>query len=415
MQKKLLAALTVLALNQAAGATDMERLRFSGFGTLGVVHSNDKSADFRSNIEQASGPGLTHKIDSGLDSVFGAQADINLLPGLTGTAQVISRRLSDMNLSKPYFEWANVKYQATRDLYVRGGRIVAPMFLISESRMVGYGQTAVRPSDEVYTINPVTYINGADIGYRFEGGPVLFKIGAAGGTLTQTITSGTATSKYYFNAKLFNGSAEYKGSTFRAGYAKLAIDIKSDMFAVRNAALDKLVANKVPNAYMVQENTATNNVNVDFYNLGYVYDRDQWLFQAEFGSRKSDKDGIVDMDGVWLLAGYRLGKFTPYLSWSKMSHKSAISLPTLDTSLLATTAEKNSVNAVNTNFMQRFDRGDIAAGLRWDVLENVALKVQMDRIHKGAGGQAYFVNGTAEFAGNNRTINLYSATLDYVF
>ena len=265
MQKKLLAALTVLALNQAAGATDMERLRFSGFGTLGVVHSNDKSADFRSNIEQASRPGLTHKIDSGLDSVFGAQADINLLPGLTGTAQVISRRLSDMNLSKPYFEWANVKYQATRDLYVRGGRIVAPMFLISESRMVGYGQTAVRPSDEVYTINPVTYINGADIGYRFEGGPVLFKIGAAGGTLTQTITSGTATSKYYFNAKLFNGSAEYKGSTFRAGYAKLAIDIKSDMFAVRNAALDKLVANKVPNAYMVQENTATNNVNVDFY------------------------------------------------------------------------------------------------------------------------------------------------------
>ena len=40
--RKLLAALTVLALSGPPVQQTAERLRFSGFGTLGVVHSNDK-------------------------------------------------------------------------------------------------------------------------------------------------------------------------------------------------------------------------------------------------------------------------------------------------------------------------------------------------------------------------------------
>ena len=125
MQKKLIAAMVMLAVNHGANAADNDWLKFSGFGTLGVVHSSDKGADFRNNIEQTSGAGLSNKLDSGVDSVFGAQADVQIAPGLTGTAQVVTRRMSDYNSTKPAFEWANLKYQVTRDLFVRGGRIVA--------------------------------------------------------------------------------------------------------------------------------------------------------------------------------------------------------------------------------------------------------------------------------------------------
>lgn len=407
MRKNMFAAMVALAVSQLANAADNDWLKFSGFGTLGVVHSNDKSADFRANLEQTkSGAGLTHKIDSGVDSVFGAQADVKLLPGLTGTAQVVSRRLDAE--SKPYFEWANLKYQVTRDLFVRGGRIVAPMFMISDSRMVGYAQTAVRPIGEVYLINPITYLNGADIGYRFEAGPVLYKIGAAAGKVAQSITSGTATSKYRFNNKLLNAAAEYEGSTFRLGYSRLDIDITSDALSAYDAALANMVANNVPDAESVQAKTAHTGVKVDFYNVGYVYDKNEWLVQAEYGSRKIDKDSIVDIDGYWLLTGYRIGKWMPYLSWSHMAHKSAINLPTNTSSAI--------VNNVNANFMQRFERTNKGIGVRWDAIENVALKAQVERIDKGKGGQAYFINGSnADFFGNNRKINVYSATLDFVF
>ena len=80
------------------------------------------------------------------------------MKNLTGTAQIVTRRLSDYNSTRPYFEWANIKYQATRDLSVRAGRVVAPMFMISDSRMVGYAQTMVRPPEEVYFINPITFM-----------------------------------------------------------------------------------------------------------------------------------------------------------------------------------------------------------------------------------------------------------------
>lgn len=415
MNNKTFAALIALALGQGAHATDNTWLRFSGFGTVGVAHSSDKGADFRNNIEQSTGAGVTNKIDSGVDSVFGAQADVKLLPGLSGTAQIVSRRLSDYNSSRPYFEWANLKYQVARDLFIRGGRVVAPMFMISDSRMVGYAQTAVRPVGEVYLINPITYMNGADVGYRFEAGPVLYKLGAAAGTLNQTLTATAGTFHYRFKNRMVNASAEYNGSTLRVGYARIGIDFKGDALTRYDDALATLVANNVAGAASVQERTTHTGVKGDFYNLGYVFDKDQWLLQAEFASRKLDKDAIIDLDSYALLVGYRIDKWTPYLSWSHMAHKSAIDLPALDVSSLNNPQAGGTVIGLNNSFMQRNSRTNIGAGVRWDVIENVAIKAQIERINKGKGGQALFINGSPEFVANDRQVNVYSATLDFVF
>lgn len=415
MQEKLLATMVILVVSNGANATDNDWLRFSGFGTLGIAHSSDKGADFRSNIEQSSGAGLTNKIDSGVDSVFGVQTDVQMLPGLTGTAQIVSRRLSDYNSTRPYFEWANVKYQATRNLFVRGGRIVAPMFTQSDARMVGYAQTSVRPSGEVYLLNPITYMNGGDIGYRFEAGPVLYKVGAAAGSLNQTLASLAGTFNYRFKNQLVNASAEFSGSTLRLGYARITMDGTGDALTLYNSALANLAANNVANAALVKERTELSNVKGDFYNIGYTYDKNQWLLQAEFASRRMDKDSVVDLDGYSLLAGYRIAKWTPYLSWSHMAHKSAIDLPPVDVSSLASPLARGTVTALRDSFMQRNTRTNIGAGVRWDVIENVALKAQVERINKGSGGPGLFANGTPEFLANERTINVYSATLDFVF
>ncbi|MFO1380546.1 MAG: hypothetical protein U1F63_09280, partial [Chitinivorax sp.] len=79
--------------------------------------------------------------------------------------------------------------------------------------------------------------------------------------------------------------------------------------------------------------------------------------------------------------------------------------------------ERAVVGAINANALARISRSTLAAGGRWDLADNLALKLQVDRIYKPAGNNgAYFAPPyPPEFANANRRINVYSATLDFVF
>jgi len=415
MKRKLLASLISAAVCQPILAAEIsDYVRFSGFGTLGIVHSSDKDADFRGNIEQSTGAGRTNTHDSGVDSVFGAQADVQFMPNLTGTAQIVTRRLSDYNSTRPYFEWANIKYQATRDLSVRAGRVVAPVFMISDSRMVGYAQTMVRPPEEVYFINPITYVNGADVNYKFAAGPVLYKVGATIGKLNQSLVSPAGTVNYKFDAKLINGAAEYNGSTLRLGYGRVDLTAKSELLDAYDKGMTTLVNAGVANASTVQDNTYHTDNPVDMYTLGYVYDKNEWLLQGEYVSRKSRSDIVLDLDGFSLMGGYRIAKWTPFLGYAHMNTKNPVILPSLNTSSLPP-GQAGAINALNATYQMRHNRTTWSMGTRWDVIDNVALKVQFDRTDKEKGGTGLFVNSTPEFNNNDRKINVYSATLDFVF
>lgn len=421
MKRKLLASLISAAVCQPTLAAEIsDYVRFSGFGTLGIVHSSDKDADFRGNIEQSTGAGRTNTHDSGVDSVLGAQADVQFMPNLTGTAQIVTRRLSDYTSTRPYFEWANIKYQATRDLSVRAGRVVAPVFMISDSRMVGYAQTMVRPPEEVYFINPITYVNGADVNYKFVSGPVLYKVGATIGKLNQTLVSSAGTFNYKFDAKLINGAAEYNGSTLRLGYGRVDLTAKADALDVYDQSINALVAAGVANAATVQSNTYHTDNPVDMYTVGYIYDKNEWLFQGEYVSRKSKSDIVLDIDGFSLMGAYRIAKWTPFLGYAHMSTKNPVILPPLDVSSLpsglpAKVGPREIVQSLNNTYQMRHNRTTWSMGTRWDVIDNVALKVQFDRTDKEKGGTGLFVNSTPEFNNNDRKINVYSATLDFVF
>lgn len=412
MNYRILGILIAAALSPSLLATELpEWVHFSGFGTLGVVHSNDQGADFHATLEPSTGAGRSNKIDSGVDSVLGAQADLQFTPELSGTAQVVSRRLSDYNSTQPYFEWANVKYQLLPNLYVRGGRIVAPMFSLSDSRMVGYAQTSIRPWGEVYLLNPITYLNGADIGYRFKAENVLYRLGMAKGKLSQSLYSNSAQAKfnYKFDNTLLNVAAEYHGSTLRLGYARAKIDTQADILQVYQTRLDALVAMQAANADTIKNNVTFSNVRGDFYNIAYTYERNACLLQVEWARRKLNTDGIADLDGFGLLAGYRMGNLTPYLQYAQTTHKGPHGIPSVSGPGSAL------INDLNQQFQLRIERKNYGTGVRWDMIENVALKMQIERINKPAGGNAFFINTSSEFSDNERKINLYSATLDFVF
>ena len=100
---------------------------FSGFGTLGVVHSSEDQADFTSTFFKPNGAGYSHAWSGAVDSLLAVQVVAKPTAKLSAVVQVISEQRYD-GTYWPHVEWANVKYQFTPDFSVRVGRTVLPAF-----------------------------------------------------------------------------------------------------------------------------------------------------------------------------------------------------------------------------------------------------------------------------------------------
>src|SRR5579859_7329349 len=133
-----------LGVSAAGEDSSASMLSFSGFGTLGLVHSSDDNADFTANLLQPNGAGYTHSWSPDVDSRLGAQVIAHFTPQLSAMLQVISEQNYD-NTYKPHVEWANIAFQPTPEFSVRVGRIVLPTFLLSDTRKVGFANPWVRP------------------------------------------------------------------------------------------------------------------------------------------------------------------------------------------------------------------------------------------------------------------------------
>ncbi len=146
-------------------------LSFSGFGTVGLVHSSEQQADFTSSILKPNGAGYTHTWSADVDSLIGGQVTADFSSQLSAVLQVISEQNYD-DTYRPHVEWANVKYQVTPGFSVRAGRTLLPTFLRSDTRKVAYTYPWVRPPLEVYHLVPASNINGVDARYRLRSGDI---------------------------------------------------------------------------------------------------------------------------------------------------------------------------------------------------------------------------------------------------
>jgi len=80
-------ALLATALHAAgAGAYEFEApmFSFSGFGTLGVVHSSEDQADFTSFVLKPNGAGYSHAWSTDVDSLIGGAGHCQPHPSALG-------------------------------------------------------------------------------------------------------------------------------------------------------------------------------------------------------------------------------------------------------------------------------------------------------------------------------------------
>lgn len=401
----------MMGVGLAAGAAhgqSMPELKFSGFGTLAIVHSDERDADFVGTIFQPNGVGHTRPTSINPDSKLGVQLDAVFNPQWSAVLQLVSQQRYD-NSYTPQVEWANVKYQATPELSLRVGRTALPTLLISDTRNVGYAQPWVRPPVEVYGVLPVTNNDGLDVAWRKQFGAVSNTVQAYYGRSTARLESGKSTANPSWG---INDTVQFGDLTLRGGYSFNKIDLELATFGtlVNNYAnLGALPAPIGPQAAALAQKYSLQNVSLGAFSLAAQYDPGKWFVMTEFVDFRGESL-LADSRSWYIAGGYRFGSFTPYASYARtkadVPNETGVALPAaapLNAGLNA--ALRNQFNA---------DQATVSAGVRWDFMKNMSVKVQYDHIDLGNGSTGRLTEVQPSFQ-RGSSLNLYSVALDFVF
>ncbi len=361
-----------------------------GFGTLGVVHSDANEADFVGNPFQPNGAGYSHAWSPGVDSKIGLQLSARFTDNLSAIVQVVSEHEYNDRWG-PDIEWAHLKYQVTPDLSILVGRSVASPFLLSDTSLVGYTYPAIRPPPELYSELPVSNQDGIEFNYRLRGGVLAQTFSASYGQSTVELNDGgQVAARKFFQA---SDTAEIGLLTLRVGYTSLRATAEVPSlnrlfgafaqfgaaasgagFAATGAQADALAASYSLRAFSAFAFSMTT--------VGVSYDPGKWLLMSEWA--RTSSDGLLSNSTAWyVLGGRRFGNVMPYLSVGRIE-SGAHAEPGIDSTglppTLATTATL--LNAGLSTGIKAFAPSQTSAtiGVRWDVLKNIDLKLQYDRV-----------------------------------
>jgi len=402
-----LLAAVLYATGACAGAYKAPQLSFSGFGTLGVVHSSEDRADFSSSIFKPNGAGYSHAWSADVDSLIGGQVTATITPKLSAVLQVIAEQNYD-NTYRPHVEWANIKYQFTPDFSARAGRIVLPTFLFSDTRKVAYTYPWVRPPLEVYRQAPITASDGVDASYQLRIGDITNVLQAHYGKSDNELPNDAGDIK----AKQLWGLAytgEYHDTTVHIGYetSNVTLDGFNPIFdAFRQFG---------PEGIALADKYDFDNKALSVVTVGAHYHPGEWFVIGEVAHIDSHTfSGTAT--GWYLSGGYRLGKFTPYLTYARATADN-LSDPGLNLSTLPPPAVGPAVGlnaALNSLLSTKPVQNTLSIGGRWDFMTNAALKLQYDHTDIGAGSSGVLSNLQPGFKPGG-TVNVFSATIDFVF
>ena len=382
---------------------------FKGFGTLGLTHITEDQADLLANPLVEYGAGHTDSWSYLFDSRLGAQLDARFNSQFSGQLQVTAEQRHDGDIG-PEVEWANIKYQPTSSFSIQVGRIVLPSFLVSDHRLVGYANHWARPPGEVYSLVPVTNVDGVSVRYRKSFNEV---------HNTSHISFGNNESKGPDNIRVtskdgwnFTNTTEYGALTFNVTYQQGTVELdypklqqlldlyRSPAFGAAGQAL--------------AEKYDPSSKKIDFIAVGASYDPGHWFAMGEWGQLNM-RSILGKRSGWYVTSGYRTGSLTPYVIYSQSKMRSATSDPGL-ISPFVPVDDNAALNAALNDTLAKFNatQNTIAAGVRWDFAKQAALKLQFDHVDLGDGAYGQLRNVQPGFTPGG-SYNMFSVTLDFLF
>lgn len=152
-----------------------------------------------------------------------------------------------------------------------------------------------------------------------------------------------------------------------------------------------------------------------FQGLGLSADWGKYLLMAEYTMRRTDTNVLADTSAWYITAGTRLGKFTPFATYSQLKQTSPTSDLGIATNSQAFAGLVAQYSAGVRGIMADHGQKTFSLGVRYDVMNNMAIKAQLDQVRM-TGPEHYGLSAVTlpdrEFDGK---LNLFNLSVDFVF
>lgn len=377
------------------GAENFDWLRINGFGSFGASTNTCQGCETNVISDQPDGT-REGQLEFGNHFYFGVQADAAIHEYIRGSVQILSRKNIHSNYS-PDVEWLYLAASPKEDLSIRGGRLRAPIYLMSESMHVGFSRPFINPPHELYSMFSVSSYEGADILYRHYLDEFTFDFQVAAGESSPLLLTGEEPS--FSNVSgIYAANASAMHENFRIRLSYLVGHV-----SVSTPELESLFSSlRVSGFSDVAEDLEENNKRGNFLGFGIEYIDEELFVQAEWGSRQTE--GFLTNDSAWYIAsGLFLDEYTPYVIYSVRKNDETYKNPLPSDSPL--------YDAVETLANPDFSQTTYSLGMRYDIRENVDIKFQYDRIHPSENG--LFIRTDESF--ESKPTDQITAVIDYVF
>lgn len=410
----LLAGGVAAQTDPAAEASD---LRFSGFGTLGILHSHAPAGwSFRRDIAQQPGGGAT---TADVDSRLGLQLNYAPNQRFELVGQALLMRRSQHAPASDGIEWAFAAYRPDDRTMLRAGRINLDSFVLSDYRSVGFAYRTVRPPVEYYGLLPTT-LDGLDLARTWNHDDVRWRAKAyVGRAHSGDLSQDTRISLLPVLGAMVSREAD--GLLLRATITRTTVASKARALEPLFDGLQGLATLPLP-GLAAQADDWRRRIDLDggrlhYAALGATYELHDWQWGAEvtriWGHPAANV--VAGYAGV----GYRFGPLTVFGGASRVrSREQALAAPGWGAAVapllgpaLAAQVQVLADGAARAANWSVVNQRAVSLGVRWDLHAQLALKLQWDHIRIGANGSQLWGHGTAE-AGH---ADIGSVVLDFVF
>lgn len=406
-------ALSAPALaDEPPAAVDGVRWKAGGFGTLGAAWHDEDDTQFRRSVDQRRGT-RANELDLGVDSTLGVQVHGALAPRWSVTAQAVMNqgRHGDWG---PHLVWGFVKHVHSDEFELRAGRLVTDIYLDGDSRHVGYAYTAVRPYADVY--GRLTYDN-------FDGLDATVQHALGNGLLRFKLFGGRTRGSVFLNqeehpvkiGRTFGATLDWIGPelSLKLSWGNM-VSTRSDAYAALPPTL-RYLASLAPGTDFAGQAEARASEITGSNRIGYLgaavgWERGPFSLQLMATDMSMTVYPRFEGWGAGGAAAYRVGRWKPYLTWSRSildAVDRALDVPPA----LDPHGQLRSLWQLILGYT-RHDQTTFGMGVRYDFADNMALKLQADRIDAKRSSSMLDDHG---YVTGPRTLTVVTATLDFVF
>jgi hypothetical protein len=383
---------------------DGDRFTVRGFGTLGATTHDADGVEYRRNTGQGEGV-ESGEVDFGTDSLAGVQFSARISSKFDVVVQGVGRQGADgdwsARVSQGFLRWS-----PDESLVLRAGRVGYDIYLLAESRQVGYSYLAVRPSPEFYGQITNDDIDGADVSYtrRMGRGLVRARLFGGSGSGELAFTDGTRSDTV---GDVYGGTLDYiyRGWTGRVAFVQFNYDAAPAVPLLVGA----LRATGFPSASAVADDLDKKAFQSDGVQIGFAYDDGPVLAQLMYGAVSSDSLAGPEFDKTYALFGYRFGQWTPFLAQASSTDRN----PVRDAGLppIPQLAPLNAA-VVGIQTATRSTQRTTSLGLRYDLSSHIDFKLQVDFTHVN---DSSLVFDRRPVPGTPFDMTVVTAAMDFVF